>query len=159
MKKLEAMNTNLKNRLQSLTKAPANKKDRLEVEKNILAARFLSEIQLLLDKEKLNRKDFAKRMGVSQSFISQLFTAEKTVSIDFLAKAQEELHFTFSIQAHKTHEESSIDTAIDSIKEIEKNIFDPKSDVDGFWVYYNKQDLNYAQSYDKIADVTILSIA
>lgn len=91
------MSTALNKKLSLLVNGPKKKQDKLEVERNILSARFLSEIQIYLDANGLTRKELAKRTGVSASFISQLFTAEKTLSLDFIVKVQRALDIEFRI--------------------------------------------------------------
>lgn len=91
------MTTTLKNKLAILVSGPKKKTDKIELERDVLSARFLSEIQIYLDTHQLTRKELAKRTGVSASFISQLFTADKTISLEFIAKVQLAFGIQFSI--------------------------------------------------------------
>lgn len=98
---------NLKNSLAILTGEKFGKKDRIELDRDILSAKFLSEIQFFLDENKITRKNFANKVGVSQSFISQLFTGEKVVSMEFLAKTQQAYKIKFNIRLEETLDYSS----------------------------------------------------
>jgi transcriptional regulator with XRE-family HTH domain len=95
---MNANNDKLKDKLNSLMSS-LSEEDVLDVDKRVLSARFLSEIQKCLDVEEISRKDFAKKMNTSASFITQLFTGNKVVSMEFLAKAQKELNIDFQISA------------------------------------------------------------
>jgi transcriptional regulator with XRE-family HTH domain len=157
------MNMNLKDRIASLAAGPKNKKTRIEVEKNLLAAKFLSEIQIQLEGEGLTRKQFAKKMGVSASFVSQLFTAEKTVSMEFLAKAQDELKIKFSITAERQNQEASLDAILEKFLKIEKAKTDQneedEEDEEGFWVYYNKKKPDYTEKYPAGSETKLAPVA
>ncbi|MDI9341445.1 MAG: helix-turn-helix transcriptional regulator [Sediminibacterium sp.] len=93
------MSIALNKKLKLLVNGPQKKQDQLDVERDLLSARFLSEIQRHLETNGLTRKELAKRTGVSASFISQLFTAEKTLSLEFIAKVQRALGIEFQISA------------------------------------------------------------
>jgi len=86
---------NLNEKLNSLMSM--SEEDKLDVDKRVLSSRFLSEIQKHLDEEGILRKDFANKIGTSPSFITQLFSGNKVVSMEFLAKAQKELGINFYI--------------------------------------------------------------
>lgn len=60
---------------------------------------FLSEVQHELDRRAMSRKDLAKAMGVSGSFLTQLFTGDKPLSDKHKAMFQRALGIRFSIKA------------------------------------------------------------
>ena len=96
---------NLNEKLNSLMSM--SEEDKLDVDKRVLSSRFLSEIQKHLDDEGVLRKDFAKIMGTTPSFITQLFRGNKVVSMEFLAKAQKELGINFYISTIDTMNNTS----------------------------------------------------
>jgi len=96
---------NLNEKLNSLMSM--SEEDKLDVDKRVLSSRFLSEIQKHLDEEGILRKDFANKIGTSPSFITQLFSGNKVVSMEFLAKAQKELGINFYISTIDTMNNTS----------------------------------------------------
>jgi len=160
------MNTNLKNRLALLAKGPQSKKDKLDLDKELLSARFLSEIQICLEDKNISRKEFAKKMGVSASFVSQLFTADKVVSMEFLAKAQQVLDLKFYVSVVDIVDienfASEMTTKImeEMIRLEEKyNKEQKQEDEDGTWVYYAKEKPDYNKIDKDIFEQPLLSVA
>lgn len=159
------MNMNLKNRLSVLSTGPKSNKDKLELDKEILSARFLSEIQIYLDSKDISRKDFAKKMGVSASFVSQLFTSEKVVSIEFLAKVQQKLNLKFYIStidqvALENFADKVSEKILNKIIEIEnQNKKNQKEEEDGFWVFYSKEKPDYNNLDKSFIEESQLAVA
>lgn len=130
---------------------PLSESEAFEIEKKILSARFLSEIQKQLEQISMKQKDFAKMMSVSPSYITQLFLGEKLVNIDFLAKAQKKLDMKFYVSTiDHGNFESMIETTFEKVLidliELEKN--KTYNDPDGFWVFkkHSKPDYNKVDS-------------
>lgn len=65
-----------------------------------MSARFLSEIERLCDERKLLKKNLAKELGVSASYITQLFRGDKLLNFTFLSKLELYFKISFSIAAH-----------------------------------------------------------
>jgi len=143
------MNTNSNNkiseRLKALTK-PLPESDAFDIERKLLSARFLSEIQKHLDSHSLKKKEFAKIMSVSPSYVTQLFLGEKLVNIDFLTRVQKKLDLKFYVSTVDHSEfESLFESSLDKIsRNISMNMPKEKAqDPDGFWVYKSFSDPDY----------------
>jgi transcriptional regulator with XRE-family HTH domain len=79
-----------------------NEKDELDYEAHMLMFRFLSEIQKInSDGKTLKNKDLASKLGVSPSYITQLFNGTKMLNFTMLAKIQKAFNITFEIKASK----------------------------------------------------------
>lgn len=74
-----------------------NKEDKWEVDAKLLASRFLSIIQIELDKNNGNRKELAEAIGTSASYITQLFRGNKFPNFLTLAKMKDALNIEFNI--------------------------------------------------------------
>jgi transcriptional regulator with XRE-family HTH domain len=155
------MNTKLKSKLGRLAKGPTNLNDKIELEEKILSARFLSQIEEYLDSNKMSKKDFAKKLGVSASFISQLFTGDKIASLKFMAKIQLKLGIKFYISTVNQYDmEIKIDKAIDdmfkSIMDLEryKNAIE-----DEFLIFLAKNKTNYESINNQVQYPNHLKVA
>ena len=72
----------------------------LKFDTRIIMYRFLSEIERLSDEKNLSRKELAKKIGTSPSYITQLFRGNKVINLETLAKFQKALNITFDIKAN-----------------------------------------------------------
>lgn len=82
-----------------------SEQDKLENDANILMFRFLSIIEKKCEILGLNRKQLAKKIGTSPSFITQLYRGDKLVNMLTLAKFQRALKLEFEISEKKSYEE------------------------------------------------------
>jgi len=64
----------------------------------VLQDRFISEVDVLMEQHNLNKKELAKKLGVSSSFITQVFKGKKFMNFSNLAKLQEVFNIEFKIQ-------------------------------------------------------------
>lgn len=71
--------------------------DKVEFEKEVLHAMCMNQVRTHMGKMK--NAELAKKIGVSSSFISQLFSGDKIVSLELLAKFQRVLKFKFYIES------------------------------------------------------------
>lgn len=71
---------------------------------HMISFRFLSELERVMENEKVNRKDLACKIGTSSSFITQLFRGNKLVNLITLAKFQDACNITFDIKARSKTE-------------------------------------------------------
>ena len=138
------MNMRLKNRIARISGPPSSKEERIELKRDILSAKFLSEIQIHLESRNHNRAWFAKRMDISESFISQLFSADKSVSMEFLAKAEEELGIEFQIGSDKKFSQSYDQQKYREVLELMESTKTPQLHA-GFWVFVNTRP-DYVQA-------------
>lgn len=65
----------------------------------MLSFRLLSEVEKITDERNILRKDLASMIGVSASYITQLYRGNKVVNLEILAKLEEALGFRFSVSA------------------------------------------------------------
>jgi antitoxin component HigA of HigAB toxin-antitoxin module len=87
--------------------------DEMEHEAYMISFRFLSELEIELDKKGMNRTDFAREMRTSKSYITQLFRGHKLLNLAFIAKAQKVLGKKFSILLNSTPNVQGSDTTGD----------------------------------------------
>lgn len=65
----------------------------------LIMARFLSEIEHIRRERRLKKKEIAKMLDVSPSYLSQLYSGDKLLNLETLAKFQEILDIRFDIKA------------------------------------------------------------
>ena len=78
---------------------PADDADSIEMETRLLMYRFLSEVEKITEERGITRKELAKMIGTSPSFITQLYRGTKIINLTTLAKFQKALSFSFRIEA------------------------------------------------------------
>jgi ribosome-binding protein aMBF1 (putative translation factor) len=76
-----------------------NEKDELKHNTKIIMFRFLIEIEKLAEAEGMNRKDLALAIGVSPSFLTQLYRGAKTLNLETIAKFENLFKVNFMITA------------------------------------------------------------
>lgn len=143
------MNTNLNKDIQSILNelsTPLSESDHFEVEKSLLSARFISEIQKHLDEMTYKKRDLARLLGVSPSYITQVFRGEKAVNMDFLTKVQIKLGLNFYVSTTDINEfehllESTIERVLDEFEKASKNL--KIHNEDGFWMFKSNQKPDY----------------
>ena len=87
----------MKKFIDELNKLEFQFKDKLKA--LVLQDRFISEVDMLMEQRKLNKKELAKKLGVSSSFITQVFKGKKFLNFSTLAKLQEVFNIEFKIRA------------------------------------------------------------
>lgn len=84
--------------------------EKVEFEKEVLHTMCMNQVRMHMGKMK--NAELAKKVGVSSSFISQLFSGDKIVSLELLAKFQRVLKFKFYIESksdiEKVEEDSNV---------------------------------------------------
>lgn len=100
------MSTSLKNKKDiqhafRKTLAPATEQEKLEIETLMLTARFLSEIEKVCKQRGLLKKDLAKMIGTSASYITQLFRGHKIINLETIAKIMIALDIQFDVEIKK----------------------------------------------------------
>jgi transcriptional regulator with XRE-family HTH domain len=76
-----------------------NKKEELKHEATMIMFRFLSEVERITDNN-LSKKDLAKLIDTSASYVTQLFNGDKLLNFLKLAKLQDALNIKFNIVAN-----------------------------------------------------------
>jgi len=79
-----------------------NEEEEIEHEAYMIMFRFLSELENLNSGTKpLRKKELAHKLGVSASYITQLFNGTKLINLSTLAKIEREFNVTFEVKARK----------------------------------------------------------
>jgi transcriptional regulator with XRE-family HTH domain len=79
-----------------------DEKEELDHEAHMIMFRFLSEIEEHQASGKyLKKNELASKLGVSPSYITQLFNGDKLLNFTMLAKLQKVFNITFEIKARK----------------------------------------------------------
>ncbi|MCA1752673.1 MAG: helix-turn-helix domain-containing protein [Cryomorphaceae bacterium] len=71
--------------------------DHLEIEAGVLALNFIAILDEAMEAQDISKKELAKRIGTSPSFITQVFRGNRKPNWEFLAKAQRALGVRFEI--------------------------------------------------------------
>lgn len=88
-----------------------DEKDELDYEAHMIMFRFLSELQEYNEVSKnLKKTDLASKLGVSPSYITQLYNGDKLLNFTMLAKIQKAFNITFEIKAHKNESLIKVDS-------------------------------------------------
>ncbi len=93
----------------------------LEFETEMIQMRFMSEVERLMDENKISKSKLSKLIGTSASFITQLFQGNKKLNLETIAKFQYALDYKFKIDAVK---DVSRPLSYLGYDETENNIFD-----------------------------------
>ena len=154
------MNTNYNNpdEIKSFYKSNflSNKKTPNEVKhlSQMLMYRFLSEIEKITDERKIVRKELAKQIGVSASYLTQLYRGVKPLNIETLAKIELVLDFRFDIKAiEKSLLEVTNSTEFNWNEEQINHFIQKFSCKNGFWIYKNHSKSNPSEEFDKMEEV------
>ena len=83
---------------------PATDQEKLELETLMLMARFLSEIEKVCEERGLLKKDLARMIGTSPSYITQLFRGHKIINLETIAKIMLALDIQFDVQIKQESE-------------------------------------------------------
>lgn len=99
------MNTNsnnyeeLKSRIKSL-KDSKTEEQKLEEDSFVLMANYLSEIERFQKMNKINRKELAKKIGTSASYLTQVFRGDKPLNFITISKMRKALGLVFVTRAY-----------------------------------------------------------
>jgi transcriptional regulator with XRE-family HTH domain len=120
-----------------------DEKEELDHEAHMIMFRFLSELEEYHDSAKnLKKNELAAKLGVSPSYITQLFKGDKLLNFTMLAKIQKAFDLTFKIKAHKNESLYSVD--ILNIETLPSFPLEPE----GFRVWHNVNKPDYNLSSD-----------
>jgi ribosome-binding protein aMBF1 (putative translation factor) len=84
---------------------PASYEEKIKNEARLIMARFLSEVEKKYKEKGWRRKDLAKKIGTSPSYMTQLFRGTKLINLEMIAKMQDALNIKFNIQSVDLDEE------------------------------------------------------
>ena len=98
-----------------------NEKEKIKHKAHMLGFQFLSEIERVSEDRGLKKKDFAKIIGTSPSYITQLFRGDKLVNLETLAKFAKGLNIDFDIKIKAKSVSFDIDTNYGKMFQVTKN--------------------------------------
>lgn len=112
-----------------------SKKEEIEHEAKMIMFRFFSELEKINNEKPVKKKEIAKAIKTSASYVTQLYQGDKLINLLTLAKIQDAYNITFDIKAKHNTENYK--------EEIEQsyNSFFTKNnmtDEDGYWLFVNK---------------------
>lgn len=101
------MNLNTKAEIKAFLKAQSKKSssknvidaEEIDHKKRMIMYRFLSEVERVTEEKRLSRKELAKLIGTSASYITQLYRGSKIINLETLAKLEYALKVSFDISA------------------------------------------------------------
>lgn len=76
-----------------------NDSEEISHRKRMIMYRFLSEIERISEERNLNQKQIANMIGVTPSYLTQLYRGSKVINLETIAKLEHVLKVTFSISA------------------------------------------------------------
>ncbi|MFO7891025.1 MAG: helix-turn-helix transcriptional regulator [bacterium] len=104
--------------------------DKIRRKAYLLMARFLSEVETVRIERNLKKKDIARMLGISASYLSQLYNGDKLLNLETLARLQEALDIRFDIKA--VSQTAPLVLEKDKLKFIQKFYC---REAMGFWTY------------------------
>ena len=115
-----------------------NEEEELEHEAYMIMFRFLSELEKLDSEDRpLRKKELAEKLGVSPSYITQLFNGNKLINLITLAKIQRSYNITFEIKARQNESMYSAgDIPFESFPALQ---YEPS----GFWIRHKLKKPDY----------------
>lgn len=87
------LQNNLNNQLSSYVD---NNREKLDVA--LLSLRIIKQIDNFLDSKRLNQKDLATNLEVSEAFISQLMSGSKKINVQFINKFEKKFNVEFDFK-------------------------------------------------------------
>lgn len=84
----------------------------------IIMMKFLQAMEKSMGKNKLNKKTLANILGISPSYVTQLYNGDKLINLEMIARIEQAFGIEFKVQAvrktgikaHKDIDESNIKT-------------------------------------------------
>lgn len=110
-----------------------SEKDKLDNDAKLIMFRFLDIVERKREKLGWSRKELAKKVGTSASYITQLMRGDKFINMLTLAKMQRALNIKFDISELVSYQEQTEDKK------------PPIPDGKGFWVYKKIENPNYGE--------------
>jgi transcriptional regulator with XRE-family HTH domain len=91
----------------------------------IIMMKFLQAMEKSMGKNKLNKKTLAGILGVSPSYVTQLYNGDKLINLEMIARIEQAFGIEFKVQAvRKTILKSSVDDGLNLIKTKENRYAD-----------------------------------
>ena len=102
-----------------------SEKDKLDNEAKLIMFRFLDIVERKREELGWSRKELAKKVGTSASYVTQLMRGDKLINMLTLAKMQKALDIKFDVSEIIPYEEQTEDKK------------PPVADGEGVWIYKN----------------------
>lgn len=82
--------------------------EKIDFETEIIHIEIINQILQLMEKENISKSDLAKILGISKSYITQLFAGDKILNLKLLAKFQKifKIKFKISFKSLENHEQN-----------------------------------------------------
>jgi ribosome-binding protein aMBF1 (putative translation factor) len=80
-----------------------SEEDKIELDAKELVFSFLSEFDKAMERNKVSKKELAKSIGTSASYITQLFRGDRTPNFANIAKMKEALNLEFDIKVKENN--------------------------------------------------------
>lgn len=106
--------------------------DEIQHNTQMLMYRFLSEVEILMERNNMTKKELAEKIGTSASYITQLYRGNKPLNMETVAKFQKVFNITFEIKA-KLNIES--EQGIDMADKEDPELSYVPDEVEGFWYF------------------------
>jgi len=120
----------------------------------MLMYRFLSEIERITDERSISRKDLANKIGVSASYLTQLYRGVKPLNIETLAKIEFVLDFRFDVKAiEKELLEINNSTEYNWDEEQINHFIQKFNCKQGFWIYKNHPKNKSVDEFENFKEV------
>ena len=109
------MNTDQQQAIQFLREffLPQNEKEELEVAAHSLAGAFLVKIESALEQKQMTKKELAKKIGTSASYLSQIFYSKVLLNFKTLAKIEKALDLEFTVTIKENLNNEKLEKTID----------------------------------------------
>jgi transcriptional regulator with XRE-family HTH domain len=82
---------------------PKTEKETYQLKGQVLAMKFLGEIDEEMARQKMKKKELASQIGTSASYITQLFRGDKKPTWEILARMAEVLNMDFYVTTKEKH--------------------------------------------------------
>lgn len=75
-----------------------NREEEIELEADMISIKIASEIEKLIEKKGLTKKEFAKIIGTSAAYVTQILRGDKRINMKFLAQIIKSFDVSFEFQ-------------------------------------------------------------
>ncbi|MEA3448454.1 MAG: helix-turn-helix transcriptional regulator [Bacteroidota bacterium] len=75
-----------------------NNQEKIENDAMMLHARVMQIVEIVMDQKGWNKKTLANKLGISPSYLTQLFVGDKMINLTMIAKIQHYLGIKLSIE-------------------------------------------------------------
>jgi ribosome-binding protein aMBF1 (putative translation factor) len=121
-----------------------NQEEKHEHKTQLLAFKFLSEIDEAMEKQNMKKKELAKKVGTSPAYITQLFMGDRNPNFSIIQKMAEALDIEFYVNTKEKHL---------------RQYYSPRADKDGMWVYRKNEVKNEPEDFNYELDVDYNAMA